>query len=48
MKTAQIAIRVHLSVHTVETYRERIRHKLDLKSGAELAHYATQWVLENG
>jgi DNA-binding NarL/FixJ family response regulator len=48
MKTAQIAEQLHLSVHTVETYRERIRHKLNLKSGAELALYATQWVLENG
>jgi DNA-binding NarL/FixJ family response regulator len=47
MKTAEIAERLHLSVKTVETYRDRIRHKLDLKSGTELAHYATQWVLEN-
>jgi DNA-binding NarL/FixJ family response regulator len=47
-KTAEIAKRLHLSVHTVETYRERIRHKLDLKSGTELAHYATNWVRDNG
>jgi DNA-binding NarL/FixJ family response regulator len=48
MKTIRIAERLHLSVHTVETYRERIRHKLDLEGGTELAHYATKWVLENG
>jgi DNA-binding NarL/FixJ family response regulator len=46
-KTAEIARRLHLSVHTVETYRERIKSKLDLKNGAELSHFATQWVLEN-
>jgi hypothetical protein len=31
----------------VETYRDRIRQKLDLSDGTELAHHATQWVLEN-
>ena len=48
VKTAKIAQRLHLSVSTVETYRERIRQKLDLSDGTKLAHYATQWVLENG
>jgi DNA-binding NarL/FixJ family response regulator len=48
VKTAEIAERLHLSVKTVETYRDRIREKLDLSDGTELAHYATQWVLENG
>ena len=48
VKTAEIAARLHLSVHTVETYRDRIRHKLDLKDGTVLGHFATQWVLENG
>lgn len=48
VKTAQIAERLHLSVKTVETYRDRIRQKLDLDDGTQLAHYATQWVLENG
>ena len=37
-----IAERLHLSVKTIETYRERIREKLDLSDGTELAHYATQ------
>src|SRR5262245_21298104 len=48
VKTAEIAERLHLSVKTVETYRDRIRQKLDLMDGTALAHYATQWVLENG
>jgi DNA-binding NarL/FixJ family response regulator len=48
VKTAEIADRLHLSVKTVETYRGRIRRKLDLADGTKLAHYATQWVLENG
>jgi len=48
VKTAEIAKQLHLSVKTVETYRDRIRQKLDLSDGTELAHYATQWVLENG
>ncbi len=48
VKTAAIAERLHLSVKTVETYRDRIREKLDLEDGTKLAHYATQWVLENG
>jgi DNA-binding NarL/FixJ family response regulator len=47
VKTAEIAERLHLSVKTVETYRDRIRQKLDLSDGTKLAHYATQWVLEN-
>jgi DNA-binding NarL/FixJ family response regulator len=48
VKTAEIAERLRLSVKTVETYRDRIRQKLDLSDGTKLAHYATQWVLENG
>jgi DNA-binding NarL/FixJ family response regulator len=48
MKTAEIAKQLHLSVKTVETYRDRIRQKLDLSDGTKLAHYATQWVAENG
>jgi DNA-binding NarL/FixJ family response regulator len=48
VKTADIASQLHLSVKTIETYRDRIRRKLDLNDGTELVHYATQWVLENG
>jgi DNA-binding NarL/FixJ family response regulator len=48
VKTAEIAELLHLSVKTVETYRDRIRQKLDLDDGKKLAHYATQWLLANG
>ena len=48
VKTAEIAERLHLSVKTVETYRDRIRQKLCLSDGTKLAHYATQWVLIHG
>ena len=47
MKTAEIAERLHLSVKTIETYRDRIRQKLDLSDGTALAHHATKWMLEN-
>jgi DNA-binding NarL/FixJ family response regulator len=47
-KTTEIAAQLHLSVKTIETYRDRIRQKLDLASGTDLAHFATQWVLETG
>jgi DNA-binding NarL/FixJ family response regulator len=48
VKTAEIAEQLHLSVKTIETYRDRIRYKLNLSNGTELAHFATQWMLENG
>lgn len=44
-KTAEIAARMHLSVKTVETYRDRIRVKLAVANGTELARVATEWVL---
>jgi DNA-binding NarL/FixJ family response regulator len=47
-KTQEIAAQLHLSIKTVETYRDRIREKLDLSDGTELARCAVQWVLENG
>ncbi len=47
VKTTEIAQRLHLSVKTVETYRGRIREKLDLEDGPKLVHYATEWILKN-
>lgn len=43
-KTKEIAAELHLSVKTVEYYREQIKKKLNLKGGAELTQYATSWV----
>lgn len=48
MDTHQIAKEINLSTKTVETYRERIKQKLGLESGAKLVRDATQWFLENG
>ena len=43
-KTKDIAAQLHLSIKTIEYYREQIKRKLNLKSAAELTHYATSWV----
>ncbi len=43
--TREIAERLHLSVKTIETYREHIKRKLDLRSSSELTRRAVQWVL---
>lgn len=48
MKTADIAKRLHVSQGTIWTYRDRIREKLDIRDGTELAHFATQWVMDAG
>jgi DNA-binding NarL/FixJ family response regulator len=45
-KTQEIATQLHLSIKTVETYRDRIRQKLNLKDGSELIRCAVQWVVE--
>jgi DNA-binding NarL/FixJ family response regulator len=43
-KTKEIASELHLSIKTVEYYREQIKQKLDLKSAVELTQRATAWV----
>lgn len=47
LSTREIADHLKLSVHTIETHRERIRAKLALHSGAELTQRAIRWVIEN-
>lgn len=42
--TREIAERLHLSVKTVESYRARIKAKLNLSTAAELMQHAVQWV----
>jgi len=44
--SSRIAEQLHLSVKTIETHRENIKKKLNLKSGGELTRYAVQWTLE--
>ena len=40
-----MAGQLHLSIHTIDTYRRRIRLKLNIRNAAELMHTATEWVL---
>ena len=47
LTTQQIAGKLKLSAKTVETHREKIKGKLDLKNSTELNRRAVQWVLEN-
>jgi DNA-binding NarL/FixJ family response regulator len=42
----QIAHSLNLSVKTIESHRENIKHKLDLKSGRDLVDRATKYVEE--
>jgi DNA-binding NarL/FixJ family response regulator len=46
VKTQEIAERLHLSPKTVETHRDRIKKKLDLKDATDLIRRATLWVTE--
>jgi DNA-binding NarL/FixJ family response regulator len=47
LTTRGIATRLELSPKTVETHREHIKDKLEIKNTAELTQHAVQWVLEN-
>jgi DNA-binding NarL/FixJ family response regulator len=46
LATSKIAARLHLSVKTVETHREKIKRKLQLATGGELVRHAVQWQME--
>jgi len=46
--TKEIADSLHLGESTVETYRARIKDKLQLRSAAELYLRAGEWVREHG
>lgn len=43
MGTREIADRLELSIKTVESYRARIKMKLNLNNAAELVQHAVQW-----
>lgn len=47
LTTKQIAEKLTLSPKTVETHREKIKSKLNLKNGTEVNLHAIQWVLEH-
>ena len=43
LPTREIAERLHLSVKTIESYRENLKLKLNFKDGATLVYRAIQW-----
>jgi DNA-binding NarL/FixJ family response regulator len=45
--TRAIAERLHISVKTVESYRARLKEKMDLRSGIELVRFAIRWVMDD-
>lgn len=48
LSSKEMAQRLHLSVKTIDTYREHIKTKLHLRSANELIRYAVTWALESG
>jgi DNA-binding CsgD family transcriptional regulator len=42
--TRQIAERLKVSIKTIESHREHIKTKLQLKKASELVNYAYNWV----
>ena len=46
LTTRQIAERMHVSPKTVETYRSRVKEKLNVENSSELIRRAVQWLLE--
>jgi DNA-binding NarL/FixJ family response regulator len=44
---SDIAKRLHLSVKTIETHRDKLKKKLGLESASELNRFAMQWVMEH-
>ncbi len=45
--THEIAAELQIAVSTVETYRERLKTKLNLASGPELVRYAFFWAMQS-
>ena len=45
--TRQIAAELDVSPKTIDSYRESIKKKLNLRNSAELTRGAVHWVLEN-
>jgi len=42
--TRVISVKLSLSIKTVETHRENIKHKLGIRDATALMHYAINWV----
>ena len=43
MSTREIAVSLSLSFKTIETHRENIKRKLNIRGANALIHYATEW-----
>jgi DNA-binding NarL/FixJ family response regulator len=41
--TRAIAEHLHVSIKTVESYRARLKEKMNLRSGTELMRFAVRW-----
>jgi DNA-binding NarL/FixJ family response regulator len=48
LSTRQIAQRMCVSIKTIESHREHIKRKLNLKNASELVQHATEWLLRAG
>lgn len=46
LTTRDMADRLHVSVKTIESYRARIKEKMNLDNASELMRHAVQWVHE--
>jgi len=42
--TREISQHLHISIKTVESYRARLKEKMNLRSGTELLRFAVRWV----
>lgn len=47
LTTNQIGIKLQLSAKTIETHRQKIKSRLNLRNSSELSCQASQWVLLN-
>ncbi len=47
LRTRDIAERLHLSIKTVESYREHIKNKLRIDNAAKLTRAAVEWAQSN-
>jgi DNA-binding NarL/FixJ family response regulator len=45
LSTAEIAKALSLSISTIDTYKQRLKNKLNLRNASELATYASTWSL---
>jgi DNA-binding NarL/FixJ family response regulator len=46
--TRAIAEVLHISIKTVESYRARLKEKINLRSGVELTRFAVRWATDDG